>query len=433
MSPIDARTVPADPTSHARLAAAGLDYRLVDGTDRDALGRTLQAVSRGFLGPEVNDESLTEQHTQLADRRYTAVFDASIAEPEIPVATVDSWVTPLTIPGGELDMWAISGVTVSPTHRRRGIARAMLEGEVRAAAEAGLAMAGLTVTETTIYGRYGFGSAIPMSRWTIDVRRAGWSGGDPDGRVEFVSREQLARDLGEVHDRQRTLRAGEIAGWPRRWRQHAGLSSSVKDGDSVRGVRYVDADGAVRGAMAYRIAEGESDFALARLDIRHLAAETDDATAALLRFALQHDLVAEVRTDLRPVDDPLRWLVSDERGAVQTIRDHGWLRILDVPRALEARTYSAPATATLEVTDPLDLTTGTWRLEIGADGRAHVAPTDAAPDLRLGIAQLSSIFLGGVPALGLLAARRMAGDRAVAAALDVAFRPAQPPSLSIWY
>ncbi|MFP3813618.1 GNAT family N-acetyltransferase, partial [Bacillus sp. SIMBA_005] len=79
-----------------------------------------------------------------------------------PVATTNAWVTPLTIPGGgELDMWAISMVTVAATHRRRGIARSLLEGELRAAVSAGVPMAGLTVSEATIYGRYGFGSAIP--------------------------------------------------------------------------------------------------------------------------------------------------------------------------------------------------------------------------------------------------------------------------------
>ncbi|WOF22179.1 GNAT family N-acetyltransferase [Microbacterium betulae] len=434
MSTIDPRAVPADTTSQDRLAKAGLDYRVVDGSDRAALARTLQAVSRGFLGPEVDEQSIAEQHEQLSDRRYVGVFDTSVAQADVPVATVDSWVTPLTVPGGEIDMWAISGVTVSATHRRRGIARAMLEGEVRAAADAGLAIAGLTVTETTIYGRYGFGPAIPVSSWTIDTRRAGWAGYEPRGRLEFVSREQLAHDLGKVHERGRARRAGEIAGWPRRWRQHAGLSTSVKDGDAVRGVRYRDADGVVRGAMAYRVTEDERDFALSRLAVRHLAAETPDAAAALWRFALQHDLVAEVTAELRPVDDPVRWLVRDERGAAQTVRDHGWLRILDVPRTLEARTYSAPVTTTFSVTDPLGLTTGSWRLEVGADGRGRVSRAPGADaDLRLDVAQLSSLYLGGTPATGLLAAGRVAGDPAVAADLDVALRPPQPPTLGIWY
>ncbi|GAA4196694.1 GNAT family N-acetyltransferase [Microbacterium oryzae] len=435
MSSIDPRTVPLDPTSRERLAATGLDYRTVDHDDRTAFSRMIQAVSRGFLGPEVDDAYIDEQKQLVStSNRYVAVFDEGVAQEGVPVATVHSWVTELTVPGGELDMWAVSGVTVSPTHRRRGVARAMLEGELRAAADAGLAIAGLTATEATIYGRYGFGAAVPMSRWTIDTRRAGWAGYEPDGRVEFVSREQLADDLSDVYERGRTARPGEVEGWPRRWRQHAGLDASTKNGETVRGVRYRDAAGDVRGAMAYRIEEGEGDFRPSQLQIRHLTAETPEAAAALWRFALQHDLVGEVTAKLRPVDDPVRWLVQDERGATQVVHDHGWLRILDLPRAIAARTYSAAATAILEVSDPLGLVAGTWRIEIDADGRgrAESAP-GATPDLRLGVAELSAAYLGGVPLTGLRAAGRVQGDAQAAAALTAALRPVEAPALTIWY
>ncbi|CAM3587742.1 GNAT family N-acetyltransferase [Occultella aeris] len=452
---LSAPSVPADPTSKERLAARGLDYRTVDTADRAAFLNAMQAVTRGFLGPEITGAAVAEESEPTEGRRYIGIFDAGIAQPQVPVATTDSWVTPLSVPGGELDMWAISGVTVAGTHRGRGIARAMLEGELRAAADAGLAIAGLTVTETTLYGRYGFGAAVPMSTWTIDTRRAGWAGPDVDGRVEFVSREQLASDLGRVHERVRTRRGGEIAAWPRRWRQAAGLSTSVKDGDHARGVRYVDADGEVRGALAYRVIENEREFTQSRLNIGALVTETPDAAAALWGYAVQHALVAEVTASLRPTDDPVRWLVRDERGAVQTIRDHGWLRILDLPQALQARTYSAAADVTLEVTDPLGLTSGTWRVRTALDGGvevSRVSPGESAAsaesgasgalaesgatgvaDVHLGIAELSAAYLGGTPLTGLLAAGRIAGDTAAVAALDAALRPAQPPTLSIWY
>ena len=52
---------------------------------------------------------------------------------------MNSWVTPMTVQGGaHVPMWAISAVTVAATHRRRGIARNLLEGELRAAAQPGL-------------------------------------------------------------------------------------------------------------------------------------------------------------------------------------------------------------------------------------------------------------------------------------------------------
>ena len=77
--------------------------------------------------------------------------------PDAPVATIASWIGELTVPGGRgIPSCAISAVTVAPTHRRRGIARAMLEGELGAALDAGAPIAMLTVSESTLYGRYGF-------------------------------------------------------------------------------------------------------------------------------------------------------------------------------------------------------------------------------------------------------------------------------------
>ena len=39
------------------------------------------------------------------------------------------------------------------------------------------------------------------------------------------------------------------------------------------------------------------------------------------------------------LDSPLLHLLKDVRGAVATMRDQVWVRILDVPAALTARTY----------------------------------------------------------------------------------------------
>src|SRR5690606_26901044 len=118
--------------------------------------------------------------------------------------------------------WAISSVTVAATHRRRGIARALLEGELRAAAAHGVPLAGLTVSEATIYGRYGFASALPVARIAVDTRRAGWASPMPEGRLEYLEGETLQRMLGSVHEKARQRRAGTIAGWDWRWTRAAG-------------------------------------------------------------------------------------------------------------------------------------------------------------------------------------------------------------------
>lgn len=439
MSAPDARNVPADPASTERLAAAGLDYRVVDLAEDEQASAFLNAVDRGFLETVPNVEALAQARRIFSARRNIGVFDSRSTEDALPVGTINSWVTPLTVPGGgEVDMWAISMVTVAAKHRRRGIARALLEGELRAAASAGVPFAGLTVTEATIYGRYGFGAAIPVTHLTVDTRRAGWGGQNPSGRVEYVDRDTLATDMGVVHERARRGVPGRIPGWRGRWEEHAGASPAVKARDAVRGVHYLDETGEVRGALAYTLAErgGTARFALT---VRLLVAETPDAAAALWGFALQHDLVDEVTAALRPIDDPVPWLVHDPRAVTQVVHDHGWLRILDVPGALTSRCYSAPIDVPIRVEDLLGFAAGTWRLQADQAGTATVTPvtadevTETTPEATLDISTLSALYVGGVRAATLHGAGRIEADAATIELLDRAFASYPVPSLDIWY
>ncbi|WP_110588313.1 GNAT family N-acetyltransferase [Microbacterium suaedae] len=431
MSHIDARTVPVDETSRARLAEGGLDYRIVSG---DALDDFLRSSARGFLGEEPTDaEIAAERELFEQTRRAIAVYDPTAAQP-YPVATEASWVMSLAIPGGRMPMWAISDVTVSATHRRRGIARAMLEGELRAARDAGLAIAGLTVSEATIYGRYGFAPAAPASEITVDTRRAGWGATDPAVRVLFVEREQVAADLEELHERTFAERPGDVRAWTNRWRQRAGLVEGVDKPRQIRGVRAIDESGALVGAMAFRVNDGES-FSSHVLEISHLVAATPDAHAALWRFAITYDLVSTVRADLQATDDPLPWLVADPRGVTLRPHDHGWLRILDVPAALRARSLSGAFGVRLRVTDPIGLADGAWTVaQMGADGvRVEPLADGERAEVTLDIGALSAAYLGSVRLETLQAAGRVAGDPEKIAALSDALRVRTAPRLSIWY
>ncbi|MGO2745841.1 GNAT family N-acetyltransferase [Microbacterium sp.] len=428
----DARNIPVDPASAERLTGRGLTYRLID-TDSDADTKAfLRADARGFLDPDPGDEAIAVDRDGIRDRRNVGVFESDAAEGDLPVATVNSWVSPLTVPGGEIDMWAISSVTVSGTHRRRGIARALLEGELRAAASAGVPIAGLTVSEATIYGRYGFASAVPVAKMTVDTRRAGWAAEAPAGRLEYVEKDALKSALAEVHDVERTQRAGQIGGWELRWSRMAGITQGNPNAAKVRGIRYLDEHGNVRGVIVYSLNEIPGAFRF-EMSISKLSAVTSDALTALWGFALQHDLVDKITADLRPIDDPLPWLVKDRRGVEVTVHDHGWLRILNVPEVLGARTYRAPLDLVLHVEDPLGFTAGSWRLSI-ADGRATVVPSDAeTADVTLDIGTLSALYAGGYSATQLLAAGRLETTAEIAASIDDAFRTVRAPTLSIWY
>ncbi len=434
MASLDTLTLPHDQTSSADLAAVGLEYRRID-ADCEGFRPFQRAVARGFLGGESTDDEAAHARKTLRTRRLTGVFDAAGSEPEVPVGTIDSWASTLTTsPGRTADLWSISAVTVAPTHRRRGIARAMIGGELRTAADAGFALAGLTVTEATIYGRWGFSPAAWASDVVVDTRRARWTGRATPGRLDFVPRDAVVAHVRAIHERVRVSRPGSVPGWDGRWRAIAGAAPGDKEAEKVRAVVYRDVDGVERGILIYTLDEND-DYSSHVLNVRSLFADGDDAYAALWRFAIEHDLVGTVKAWLQAPVPPVQWMVSDRRAVTATLTDHHWLRVLDVAGALSSRTYAAPLDAIVRVDDPLGFADGTWAVRIGETREAVVSPADAdAPvDVQLTVGALGSLLLGGVRASELAAAGLVRGDAGAIAAIDAAFAPAMTPLLDIWY
>jgi predicted acetyltransferase len=438
----DFRTAPIDATSAERLEAAGLRYGLVDTEDREAFAAWLQADMRGFHSGRPNHEELERQIAGLAYRRTTGVFDDRLTEPLTPVGTVNSWIGEVTVPGNRtIPAWAISSVTVAPTHRRKGIARNLLEGELRTASALDVPLAMLTVSESSIYGRFGFATAAMVAEWRIDTKRAKWTGPTPGGRLQFVSLEQFRELVPGLFDRVRVTVPGEVPLWDLCWDQISGLASEDKAAAAkLRAVRYDDEKGKLQGLALYAVKEDpDGDFTKHVVEVHHLTTATPDAYAALWRYLLELDLVSEVRASLRSVDEPVRWMVSDMRAISIRPEDHQYLRILDVKKSLEARSYAASAVIALVVTDELGFAQGRILLEIDGKGVGEVRPMQSvAPRgsaaLALTVNELSAIYLGGVPVATLVAAGRIKELRSGSAAVvDGAFRSARTPSLSHWY
>ncbi|MDP9027723.1 MAG: GNAT family N-acetyltransferase, partial [Actinomycetota bacterium] len=373
-------TIAPDATSEARLADARLRYALVDSRDPAAFADWLRAEDRGFLGPTGDEKKYEQSRAGIGYRRTTGVYDDLLTvDPAVPVATVDSWPAELTIPGSTVEhprtigSWAISAVTVAPTHRRRGIARNLLEGELRTAHALGLPMAMLTVSESTIYGRFGFSPAAFATDWTIDTRRARWIGPAASGRVEFIGIDLYRQEVAELHDRVRHTNVGDIDVWPLRWDQLVGGNApDAERTKQLRAVRHTDTSGVTRGLALYRVTGGEPDFAQHTVEVERFDAETPDAASTLWRFLLELDLVTELKAHLRPLDETLRWQVADFRAAEVKTWEHQYLRVLDVPAAFSARTYAAPGELVVNVSDALGFTEGIWRISV-------VEPVETTP------------------------------------------------------
>ncbi len=160
------------------------------------------------------------------------------------------------------------------------------------------------------------------------------------------------------------------------------------------------------------------------MTIIEVVAPTAEATRELWRWLFDFDWTSELAGDLLPLDHELFLLLAEPRRLQFTLNDGIWVRLIDVPGALAARTFADAEPVVLEISDALlPENAGRWR--VSGDG---VERTDAAPDLRLDVAQLGSVYLGGFDFGGLARALRVEELRPGAAArADELFRtPRQP-------
>jgi predicted acetyltransferase len=310
------------------------------------------------------------------------------------VGTLRSLPFELTVPGGRtVSANGITLVTVSATHRRRGLLTGMIGADLGAAAERGDAVSILIASEWRIYGRFGFGPATEAASWTIDRLRAGAA--EPIGDLTYVSAAQLRELAPPVYDRARLRRAGGLSRPEPRWDRDFGLLNP--EGEPAwqgRATVHRDAAGEVDGYLRWHAEWGGGGLEHP-LTVDELVAATDEAYADLWRFALSVDLITKVRAEDRAVEEVLPWLVTDGRSVEQTDRyDHLWLRVLDVPAALTGRDYLTSGRVVLEVTDKAGYAAGRFALDATPQG-ASCVPTTESADLTLPVSALGSVYLGG--------------------------------------
>ncbi|RRR47926.1 enhanced intracellular survival protein Eis [Mycolicibacter terrae] len=332
----------------------------------------------------------------------------------------------LTVPGGAvLPAAGISGVVVAPTHRRRGVLRAMYVELHRRIADSGYPLAALTASEGGIYGRFGYGPATVDQELTIDRRFAVFHPDAPDpGGVRLVRAGDHRDEFAAIYDRCRERTPGGLVRPTALW-------------DDLLADREGDRDGGTawmallhpHGYALYRVHGTTSKT----VRVAELRAVTAEAHAALWRALLGMDLMQTVVIGTYP-DDPLPYLLTDTRLARTTARtDEGWLRLMDVAAALQARSYAAELSAVVDVSDGFRGDGGRFALDI-RDGRAQCTPTDAPADAELDLDVLGSLYLGTHRATALAAANRLrCRQPGLASRLDAAFVSAVPAQLGFFF
>lgn len=329
------------------------------------------------------------------------------------------------VPGGAL--LPLSGVTrvgVQQTHTRQGILTGLMQRLLTEARSEGAVLAGLRASEATIYGRFGFGVAGEACAVEIDrLRGARVAAPVAPGSIRFLARDEMLSTITAVHERVGLDRPGALA--RSEWMHLRYLHDALGAEKAAFVIVHTDEHGVDDGWAQYTTDWPETfgtpvDGGVCEVD--DLWGASPMVELALWKFILELDLIETVRATERPVDDAIRVALHNRRTHHAKLQwDEQWLRILDVERALTARTFNpAVGEVTIAVTDPwFPDNDGTWR--VGSSGAARVEVAADAADLVTDIAGLSAAYLGGTAWYELAVAGRVveaaAGALAVADAL----------------
>ncbi len=319
----------------------------------------------------------------------------------------------LTVPGAIVPMAAIISVWVVPTHRRRGVLKALMRRQLDDVRQSGEPVAALHASEGWIYGRFGYGMAEYSCRLEIDRRHAAFarSPGKP-ARLRLLSRVDALDAFPAVWERARPHRPG-MPGQSRPWWEYWLRETSPDDADHTpRLFVACESEGEMEGYVIYRFREQWADSTpKGAIEVEELVALTTEAYATLWRYCFDMDLTVQTRASHRPIDEPLLLMLAEPRRLHLTVSDGLWVRLVDLPEALAARRYSVEGDLVLEVADEFcPWNTGRFELK-GSPEAATCRRSRRSPDLALGADDLASAYLGGIPFRSLQGAGRVIEHR----------------------
>jgi predicted acetyltransferase len=355
--------------------------------DQEEYGRAIGAIGQYFNPPPSEEFFERWVRTLPHERMHAAFEDGQI------VGGAGAFPFELSVPGGSLPCAGVTAVGTQPTHRRRGVLRAMMDTQLRDVHERGEPIAALWASEETIYGRFGYGVASWAGQLQITHEWDAFANPlEPAGTTRFVTPEEARTLFPHVYEAVRRERPGMMSRSDVWWEERH-LRLEEDEANAPRRFVVLEVDGEPQAYAVYRTHFAfEGGLPASRLVVREALGATPQATAAVWRFLLDIDWMAVVEVSLAPPDHPLFLLLALPRRARYRMGDGLWMRIVDLPATLSGRAYGEGGPLVLEVHDAVcDWNDGRWWLEDGVCER-----TDAEPDLALDVSALGSAYLGGV-------------------------------------
>ena len=368
--------------------------------DQDEYGRAIGAIGQYFNPPPGEEMLARFVRTLPHERMHAAIEDGQI------VGGAGAFPFELSVPGGSLPCAGVTAVGVHPTHRRRGVLRAMMDEQLRDVHERGEPIAALFASEETIYGRFGYG----IASWAGDLRVPHeWDAFaepfEPAGATRFVTQEEARELFPPIYEAVRRQRPGMLSRSDAWWELR---TVYLPESESAAPLRFVvvEVDGEPQAYGIYRTQFSfDGGSASSRLLVREAFGATPQATAAIWRYLLDVDWMAAVEVSLAPPDHPLFLLLARPRRMGYRMGDALWVRLVDVGAALAGRAYGEGEPLVFSVRDAVcPSNEGCWRLNAAGP---ECERTDEQPDLALDVAALGSAYLGAVSFNQLQAALRL--------------------------
>lgn len=380
----------------------------------DELAAYLRLLEHAF-GEDVSDEEVERFRIVAEPDRFLAAVGAD----GTIVGTAGAYTFDVSLPGGGTAPCAgVTVVSVRADHRRQGLLTRMMQAVLEDASRRGEPFAALWASESGIYGRFGFGPAIPTVRIEVPRDRSRFRAevrADP-AAVRIVDAAGALEQLPPVYEQLRRQRPGMLSRpepWWRRW-----LGADPKEHRDGAGPRvHALLDG--RGYAVYRLKPNwdESVTPDGTVVVEELVGLDPPAQATLWRFVIDTDLSVRTRAYGRPADEVLPLLVAEPAYVRHSAGEPVYVRLLDLPVALTARSYAADGRVVLGVRDAFRPdNSGSWCLEV-AGGEARCTATDEAPEIVLDTRDLATVVFGGERTTRLAAAGVVELHRPEAAAM----------------
>lgn len=357
-----------------------------------------------------------------ADQRFAAEVEGADTATYPGVYGVFPLELALPGPDGDPRLVPCAGLTwvgVHPDHRRRGVLTAMMRHHLEQVRDTpGTHVSALHASEPAIYGRYGYGLAsleleVTLARGAtltapgLDADAAGLT-----TQLATITDPGTPQRLRDCHRAQ--VESGEVVGALGYYeRISVTHPEELRDKEPWR-ILFARRDGEDVGFAVFR-REHKWERARPAGKLEAWKVVGEPATRlALVRRLVDFDLVGSVKLRTVSSEDPvLAWAGGPRSTSSIETYDSLWIRLVDLPEALAARTWSAPCDVVVEVVDEAaPWNDGRWRVVADSDGAATAERTDAEADLRLPVAALGASYTGGGNLVGLLRAGLVTEARA---------------------